>query len=94
MTKLWKDNVMWRCPRCDRLIPDFVHQARQSFDKCPCGTWFWEFNKFPLDMDDVITVNIGHVIEKAYRDGYSRGYEEGDENGYTDGYDEGYRDNQ
>ena len=88
---------MWKCPHCDRLISNFIHTSRKGFDTCSCGAWYWQFDQFPLDMDDTIEVidpiterTPEQMIEKAYRDGYSRGFEEGDEEGYPDGYDDGY----
>ena len=96
-----KDDIMWKCPYCGRIIPDMSYIIRKDHGQCPCGAWYWELNMFMLDKDDEITVDLETAVEKtieqliegAYRDGYSRGFEAGDEHGYADGYDEGYKDN-
>lgn len=93
-----KGDIMWKCQKCDRLINNHIFESGLGWRQCVCGEWYWSFNKFIIDKDDEIKVNIESLIdktpdiltEKAYRDGYSRGFEEGDTIGYSDGFDDGY----
>jgi len=86
-----KGDVMWKCPNCGRIIPDPLYMMRKNYGQCPCGEWYWELDKFIIDKDDKININIELLIEKAYRNGYSRGYEEGKDREYSEGFGDGYK---
>ena len=88
-------DVTWKCPECGSIIPNSLYMMRKDFDKCcKCGKWYWEFDKFTLDRNDEILVDIetrveqviGEMIKDSYSEGYYNGYRKGDLEGYDRGY--------
>lgn len=94
-----KDDVMWKCPLCGRIISDPVYMMRKDYGICECNygllSYYRHFKKFILDKDDTIhepidikTMSIG--IEVMIKDAINEVLDEELEKTYRDGYSRGF----
>lgn len=88
-----KNDVMWKCNICDRIIPDSLYMVAKMHGVCECGEqYYWQFDKFILDKDNEIckSINISDDIEQKVKDIIKDNLEAEFEKTYRDGYSRGY----
>ena len=92
-----KDDKMWKCPICDRLISNLAYMTNDGSNICPrCKTSIVYYELFKIDKNDNIYPLIDiEESEKIYHKGYYEGYKEGikscrSEESYAVGYHKGY----
>lgn len=77
-----RGDVMYKCPKCDRLISEFSYLLTDSSSNCPhCDTPIMYYESFKIGKsDDIDQLTIAELlnreIEKIYLDGYKNGYKE------------------
>ena len=103
MNKMNRYDVMWKCPLCDRMIPDSLYMVAKMHGVCECKEqYYWQFDKFIIDKDDKIgeSIDIPDDIEQEVRDIIKNSLEvelgetylDGYYTGYKTGYNERYKD--
>ena len=92
MNKMNRYDVMWKCPLCDRMIPDSLYMVAKMHGVCECKEqYYWQFDKFILDKDDKISesIDISDEVEQEVRDIIKNSLEVEFEKTYLDGYSRG-----
>ena len=99
-----KDDVMWKCPQCGRIVPDSLYMMRRGYGACECeGEYYtricyWQFDKFILDEDDTIpklidiktmSIDIEVMIKDAINEVLDEELEKSYRTGYSRGFEEG-----